>query len=149
MASVHYAILGAVQTRIQALALSGIASGQVYKRKLPTDRGVTLPCVLVTLGGDAETIEPGSYETTEVGYPVLVTTVAAGNQAFTLSDDELQWRQSIIDEFLDKPLAGVTEADVYDCRVEPRSVIDVGLWHEQNLSVSAVLLRFLASKTRV
>ncbi len=147
--SLHKRIVDQTTNRIQLLGLTNIPTANVVSCRLPTDRVSTLPGlpgVLVSPFGQ-ETLPPGSTETTDVGYPVAVTFVAAANQNFSVQDVELLWREAVIDAFIDQPLEGVPE--VYDCQVEPLPIIDMGLFREQNLAVGGFVLRFFGTRVRV
>lgn len=148
MASVWKDLLDATAAVIRGLALQGLPDDRVYVRKFPTDRGVSLPCVLVCLGG-AEDLDPvGDLEGTEVGYPVLVAHVFASDQDLTLDDTELQWRQGILDAFLDLPRLEVTSAEVTDCRIDTHPAIDLTLFRESNLDAGGFLLKFDTRRQR-
>src|SRR5215831_5229533 len=135
MTAVYTQIVNAVAAAVQAISppLAGITDAvppHVYPRKLPTDRGISLPAVVVSvwdrekwdsvLGG-----EPGSSETVYTGYPVLLALVKPTNQALPVDDVELDWRARLIVLFRDKLLPAV--AAVWKVDVEPQPVIDLEL----------------------
>jgi hypothetical protein len=147
MSAVWTDLITTAQSVIRALNLPGLPSGQVYARKLATDRNTTPPCILLALGG-VEELLPGNFEDTEIVYPVLLIHVFASNQDYALNDTELTWRQGIIDAFLDLPRPEVTSAVVSDCQIDPRPVIDTGLFQTSNRDIGGLLLKFHTNRSR-
>ena len=149
MSAVYDAVAQAVQVRVQGLGLAGIPSGQVYLVKLPADRGtvpVTLPAVFVSYGPDAESLPGGTNYRDDVGYPVLVTVCRPSNQNLILDNTWLLWRQQIRLGFHNKRLAAA--GTVWKGVVEPRAVVDPGLFHDENLDVQQLLVRVLSREAR-
>lgn len=143
--AVHYNIMDAAQDVIQALSLTDIGTNVVL-RKLPTDRDLTLPAVIVSHGTETETQLPGTNLADDWGYPVLVSIVSNGNQDYTLSEQELEWREKVRNAFNNKRLSAV--GTTFRCVVEPRAIVDLGLWKEQNLNVSTLLVRVYSREVR-
>jgi len=153
--ALHYLLCQYTQTRIISLALSGIPEASILLRRIPVDRDLLteqhmLPAITISPTG-RELLPAGTKEDTDVDFPVLVTIIAANNQDYTLSEPELKWREQIIDGFLDRQVVdpafdGLCTLDT--CQVEPYDILDATLWHESNLAVGGVLLRFYARKAR-
>jgi hypothetical protein len=148
-------LCNAVQAGIQALGLTYaggtlLPAGSVVVRKLPTDRGLTLlPAIVVSLG-QQERYDDGDFEDIVVDYPVLVCTLFATNQVITLNDDELRWRQQILDmgvEFVRTIRDAVTSADVSQCRIDPHPAVDLSNF-QANLDVNVLALWFRATRAR-
>jgi len=144
--AVHWQILETAQERVRQLRLAEIPDGQVYLKRYPTDRGCTLPAVVLS-PVLTETADPtGTNVRDDVGYPVQVTIVTPGNQDLDIDERELLWRERISQAFRGQRLPVV--AEVYLCRWEPGSIIDLGLFHDENLFISAFTLRFASRETR-
>lgn len=144
---VHYRCLQAVQAKIQSLSLSGIDNSRVVIRKLPTDRGgLALPCCIVSPPGN-ESMEGGTNERDDVGYPCAVTFVDAidGDLGTTNMSRDLLWRQKAMRAVRNQGLSGVSE--IYQVRVEPYAVIDPKAVPE-NLWVGSFLARCVSREVR-
>lgn len=124
-----------------------LPGARVVVRKTPGDRGLTLPALVISPGGREDLRPRGDYEDTQISYPVLLTHVFAGNQAAAVNVDELNWRQQLIDAFLDLPRPEVTSAEVVDCRIDPSPGLDLSLFAE-NLDVGGLLLWFDTWRSR-
>jgi len=156
MSAVYTDILNAVQWSIQQIGLkladsTTLPNGQVYLRKLPTDRGgLTLPCVIVSESPDPETDLGGTNARDDWGHPVLVTTVVASNQDVAVYDWEILWRQQIRRKFHNQLLSGSGGllATVYICVVEPRTIVDPSLFRDGNLSLGQLLVRAKSREVR-
>lgn len=156
--AIHYDCLEGVQAVIQGLSLAlpgggTLPSARVYLRKVLTDRGgVTLPCVLVAPGPVPESLEEGTTAADDLGYPCLVAVVAAGNADLAIdADHELLWRQQIRKALHFKRPSALTSAlSVPLKRVvwEPYPVLDLTLFQQQNLWVSAALVRVVTREVR-
>lgn len=148
--SLQIRCLEAVQSEIQGLALSGLPSAQVYAKKLPTDRDVTLPAVVCSLPGHApEQLAGGLNQREDVGYPVLVTLIVAENQDLAINadaDTHALWREKIVLHFHNQRLTGVSE--VFTCKVEPRAIVDMDAFLNRNLLAGSLLVRCLARMPR-
>lgn len=144
--------VGAIASEINGLALTNLATAQIYQRKLPTDRGLTLPCVVVSYPpGGGEQILPGTNTTEDIGYPVAVTILAAdaGNQDLAIdteSDQYALWRETIILHFLNQRLTGVSE--IYVCRIEPGTIMDPADFFERNVYAGGFIVRCIARQAR-
>ncbi len=136
----HLRCIEAVQSAIQTMALTGLASAQVYAKKLPTDRDVTLPAVIVSYPpNEGERLAGGVHNKTDVGFPVLVTFLKADNQDMALAGAENMalWRRSVLLHFHNERLTGVSEVNY--CTVEPRAVIDMEAF-TNNLHAGALVI---------
>lgn len=159
-------ILSVVQSTVQGLSLvytndagqaAALPSGQVYTKKLFTDRGVALPCVEVFYGNLASEVdyEGTDFEDTVLEVPIGLAVVFASNQDASVNNDELYWLQQILPQFLDFPDSlrtgmeeGVEGASVWDCRVQLAPPVNPGDWHDQNLDVGGMVLRFKITISR-
>ena len=150
--STYYQILIAIRQRIADLGLTDIPVTQLYLRRVPTDRSVDLPAVIISPLG-TETLLIGTNASEDTGYPVLVTTVQGvtklptalaseeNTRDLTLEVQELEltWRETIRFAFHNQRLPGV--ALVYRCLVEPQPVLDLPLFRDQGLVVSGLVIR--------
>jgi hypothetical protein len=128
----------------------GLPPERVYRRRLADDRNTTPPCLLV-VQGPKEEILPGDFENIEIRYPVLMVHEFATNQDLTPNDDELRWRQQIIDvldewETLLRPL--VQTAHVTMCEIDTQPVIDPTLFLQANVDVGGILAWFQTLRGR-
>ena len=138
----HLRCIDKVHAAIVAMALPSLAAAQVYQKKLPTDRDITLPGIVVSYPpNEGERIEPGGvHNRTTIGFPVCVTFVAADNQDMALGADAemlAEWRRRVLLHFHDQSLAGVNEVNF--CRVEPRATIDMEAFG-RNLHAGALVI---------
>ncbi len=146
------------QSLIQALALTytplgtntplALPSGNVIRRRVLSVLNVAYPHIQICRAA-IEGLDGGSFESTEIVYPVLVATVFAVNQ--DVEDDSADpdvWRQAIIDAFLDLPRPEVTSANVQDCQIVPAPALDLQAFREANLEVGAMVLQFRTRKAR-
>lgn len=136
----HWQCLQAVQATIQALALDGIASGNVVIRLLPWR---SLPCPGIVITPIREPRTPADNARDLVSWSVQVSTVAEKSNQDTEADAafraQLDWRQRIANAFSQQPLAGVAEA--YSCTVETGPVV-IPAAFGQNYDIGALVLRF-------
>jgi hypothetical protein len=154
--SIHKQALDAIVSIIQGLTLldgngTQLPTSQVYSRKLPTDRGLVLPAVICSLVPIPETIAIATNAQDDIGYPVMVTVVAANNQDLTVEDWELTWRQTIRDTFRNKRPADLVSAlsqPLKWCLWEPAPVLDNTLFQQANLFVSAAVIRVVTREAR-
>lgn len=151
----HMKVVEAVQDVIQALKLAGYVDRQVYLRRVPTDRNVSLPAVLVSPGPEPEDLpDEGLNKSDYTGYPVLISVVSAGNQDLTVSDKELYWRERIRKAFRFKEpstvLTGLpTGTVIHKILVRPGPILDLNLWQQNNLCVSTLTLMVYVREARV
>lgn len=147
--AVYYDVIAAVQTAIQGLSLllpdtTVLPSARVYKRKVLTDRNMTLPAVCVFMPPAGEMADGGTNESDDWGHAVGVAIIAASNQDYELDSDDdylLTWRQRIRRLFHNVRLAGFTAVRQKTCRWEPAAVIEYGAWQEDNLWVQGGIVR--------
>ena len=137
----------AVQSRIQGLSLSGIANGSVIVQKVPSDRNVTRPGVLIgPVGAEAVSLPAGSNLRDDIGYPVYVGLVAADDQDQSVNRARnLLWREKIRRAFHAQRLPGV--ALVFTCGVETRDIVAPD-WFASMRFVSAMVVRCFAREPR-
>jgi hypothetical protein len=141
----HYDIIDAVADVIVALNLTSITSNVVQQR-LPTDRDLTLPVVIVSHGSEMEAKRPGTNAQDDWGYPVLVSIVQAANQDKAINNNLLYWREQIRNAFHNKRMSAISTN--YQCEVEPRPIFDVGLWSQENIDVSTMCVRVWSRELR-
>jgi len=156
MASPHYLCLQDALARVQGLGLQGVNGGpapNVLATRLPVDRDppAALPFVQVSFGGQ-ELLGDGSFEDTEVGYPVLVTSADATNQGYAvaLADEPvLVWRHAVAAAFMDLPeRLGTPEIACFRVAVEFGPVVVPELFHDQNVWASQLILRYWLMESR-
>jgi hypothetical protein len=151
---IHYRAMAAVQARIRALALTGIASASVVALKLPlasaleAPLSVVMPAILISPPRDMDAAAGGSTGTDDVVYSVMVTVVAGDNQESTLAANlsrHLAWKQRIARAFRSQALPGATE--VYDCKVQSSEAVIPAAWKLGYLA-TAMSLNFTAREPR-
>jgi hypothetical protein len=132
-------VANAVETAVEALALTGVAAGQVVRRKIPAvPEDATLPQVVVSVGEEGD-IEFADFEgSVFVGYPVAVTIVTAGGAKLADDDTIRTWRESIRRKCHDRAAyAGVT--GFLEVKAQGRVPFDEGaLSKDFNFSIVAV-----------
>jgi hypothetical protein len=152
-------LLQAVQSVLQGVGFAyldgagashNLPDERIYLRKLANNRNMTPPCLIVAQGTKEE-IQPGDFEDTEVIYPVLVVHEFPSNQDLTPNNNELLWRQQILDamvnwESLLRPL--VKTAEVTECDVETNPVLDLSNFLQGNVDVGGILLQFRTLRGR-
>jgi hypothetical protein len=147
--------IAAVQAEIIGLNLAGLTRAQVYAKKFPTDRNVTLPAVICSLPpNEGEQMVGGLNEREDIGYPVFVTILKAENGGLEIDadmDTTSLWRETIMRHFHDKNPVGQTQnvASVYTCKVEPRQIMDFSAFIDRNVYAGGMVVRCLARQTRV
>lgn len=160
-------ILATVQSLVQSLGLVytdadnqtfELPGEQVYLRKIFVDRGLTLPCVQIFYGNLPEEIdyEDSSFENTTLIYKIGAAYVFASNQDYTPNNDELYWRQQLINAFLDFPnelnetlAANVSEAIEWDCQLDLTPPVDPDAFHDKNLDVGGMILKIKTTFPRL
>jgi hypothetical protein len=146
--SIHYRCLLAVQARIQGLLLEGIAAENVVLQKLPfLETNASLPRILLShLGKEDVSSEPGTNLRDDIGYPVVVSIIAADNLDQQQNASQyLLWRERISQAFRHQRLAEVPE--VWTCRIEPRQVTTSDAF-SHNVYHSSLTLRFFSRESR-
>jgi hypothetical protein len=144
----HYRIINAVRDVVMGLNLPGMADPLQHQvRKLATDRDLPkLPAVLYT-PPLAERMPPGEFTEIWRLLPVLITFADADNQSLVLREDQLDWRELVLDHFERTALlAGVPE--VWNRTIEPGPVIDPDLWKNAQLFRGSILIWFWIAKGR-
>jgi len=150
--SVYARCLSAVHVRIRHLNLPGIDTAGIVVRKLPWAREFTqgtlpLPGIVITPEGQESA--PAGHGTNlrdDIGYPVLVTLLAADNEQIAGAMElPLLWREQIARAFRQQRLLTVDE--VIGCTVEPQTVIATEAY-QRGVLQSAVLLRFISRERR-
>jgi hypothetical protein len=117
--SVLYQCLEAVRDVIRGLSLAGVSSDDIVFRKLPWDREIDHPGVIVYPAPEA--VQGATNLRDDVGYAIQVATIRVSNHDLVVGLDVTSlWRQQIRRALHAKPLSGVSE--VYTARVEPKEV---------------------------
>lgn len=151
--AVHDQCLVAAQARIQALTLAGITSSNIIIRKIPTDRDIggdgtyDFPAIVISpLGIENQPPSGGTNARDDVGYPVLISFLAADNQDLTTNRERyLKWRETVNRAFRSQRLTGVSE--VYICRVQPGPIVSpAAFW--KNVYHSSLLVQCISRETR-
>ncbi len=146
--SIYYRCLLATQARIQSLSLEDIPSDNVVLQKLPhLENSTPLPCILLShLGSEDVSSQLGTNLRDDVGYPVVVSMIAADNQDQQQHASKyLLWRERVSQSFRHQRLTDVPE--VWTCRVEPHDVTTSDAF-VQNIYHSSLLLRFFSREPR-
>lgn len=154
--AIYMQILEAVQSRIQTLSLTGIASASVLLRKVNTFKGIGVqeaspaiayPAIVVSPAGTELTAtNAGTNERDDTGYAVMVGVVDTDEQALTDNmNRNLLWRERIMHAFRNQRLTGVTEVNA--CAIEPREPVRFSDWVSGKY-VSLLVLRFTAREVR-
>ena len=149
--SVHYRCATAIQALIQSLGLTSIDSANIIVRKLDSDRGVddgtySLPMIVVSTIG-LEQNQPATNERDDVGYPVMVTILAADNQDLSTNHDKyLRWREQIARAFRNQNLSAVPE--IYTARIEPGPIVSPTAFWDRNTFHSALVVRCMSREVR-
>ena len=132
---------------------TSLPAARVVTRKFPTDRGLSVFPAIVVAQGDHERWDLEDFEDTQVLYPVYVVHLFASNQDETPSNDELQWRQSILDMAVEfestiRPnMPTAQPAYVADVTIDFQPALDRTLF-QANLDVGALLLTFTTVRGR-
>ena len=149
---VYARCLSAVFARVQSLGLGGIAAESIVLREVPWARDFTqgvldLPGIVITPeGAESASISAGTNRRDDIGYPILVTLLAADNeQSVDNLRAVLRWREVIARAFRQQRLSDVDE--VIACQVENRPVIGAEAYQKGMLQ-SALLLRFISREPR-
>ncbi len=158
--SVHYDCAVAVRTKLLTKTFTDLAnSWQLPGSALPPSRisiGILpriheeftpLPHILIaTIGAE---LEMGTLlNTDDIGYPVVVAIVAAGNADFTTNmETYLAWRQTIYRAFRNQRLNVPGFPSVFLTRTYPDVVFDPEAFNN-NYVYSGVLFRFISRETR-
>lgn len=147
--SVWFQILAAVQARVQGLSLSGVSSSNIDVRKVPSDRNLTLPGIVICGLKEAAPPLQGTVNLDDVIYPVLIGCIEADNQESTLTANlnrHTLWRQTIRRSFHAQPrLAGVPT--VINSFVEPSELCSFDGWRN-NKWASGLIVRFTSREPR-
>ena len=140
--SVHYRSMLAVQTRIQGLGLSGLASNKVVIQWLPRVwddiDNLALPLVMIApLGKEGQ---PGILNNRDdIDYPIVVAIVDRQNEDYQANlQRNTRWREQIFRALRHQRLLGVPEIITTD--VEPDFVINPEIFNK-NLWYSALLTK--------
>jgi hypothetical protein len=156
--SLHRQALDAIADIIRGLSLTGLAGGSPLASDRVTvqvladaDRETPLPCVQVSLVPLPESLEGTTNNTDDIGYPVGVSIIVPKNQAETVLDAELTWRQQVMQALHHKRPAGLVSALTAPLvRVEwvPGIVVSEELLRVANLWTSQMVFRVVVRKPR-
>lgn len=144
--SVEYQCLLATQARIVALSLSGIDSGDILVREVPTDQNVTPPSIVVAPQQSTHPLNEGSNTRDDVTYGIYVAIFAADNRALTTNTATYtKWLQQIARAFRGQRLSAVTESVI--CSVAPVATVPWGEW-TNNLFAGGMVVKCTCRETR-
>ena len=147
--SVYSKILDAVTTTTKTVTLTGITtSTNVVQMTVPSS-GPPMPStpfpgvIIAPFGG--ERLGRGSNISDDIGYPVLVCIVDAGNQTHTDAglDTRLVWRENIIDKFIRNRSAvsiSSSKGNINDVEIDTLTAVDPSAWFDRNIFASPILL---------
>jgi hypothetical protein len=146
-------ILDAVQARIQAIGLSGIAGTSIVQKKLLHKRwfdagNVPLPAVLLTPETPNYSPMAGTLSRDDIAYRILVTCIHADNQEATgwaNQDRQMLWYEKIMKAFRNQQLAAVNE--VVTMTVQPGAYVDASAYGA-NYLVSTMVIVVTNRETR-
>ena len=148
--SVMGSILDAMETALEAAIGAGsgatheIATADFVQRKFPWDVGASLPGVFLSPVPELE--KDATNASDDIGHGVQVTVAQTGNRSLTSNMDRLfYWREQAMGVFRNKRLSGVS--DVYQCKIEPRPIIDPAAFAGQ-VDATAFVVRCWARTQR-
>lgn len=152
--SVLYDILGAVQTAIRGLSLTGMSSGNVVLLKIATNHlkdfpSGQFPAIVVAPANNAvEKILPGTNRRNDIVYPIVVVMLDNDKQSQSSNfDRNLTWRQKIIRQFNSNISAFTGVTTVFDSQVQPLAIVDGPSWVKDNW-VSGLILNVSSRESR-
>jgi hypothetical protein len=141
-----------VQDVLRNLNLAGMPDDKIVLRRVPIDRDLTPPYIIICPGPGSETLEEGTNAAEDWGYPVTIAIGQAANQDLSVQDEgdggeyrELcifalhHQRPTLLTDRLSVPLKRVT--------VEPGSVLDTELFKE-NMDVGWFDVRVVVRRVR-
>jgi hypothetical protein len=150
--AVLYDVLSEVQAKIVALALSGLANGNVVVQQVPTDGKNFLPtaaypCVIVAPFA-GEVIDPaaGTNLRDDIGYQVVAAILAKDHQDAGKFNAYLLWRERIRKAFINQGLAA--GENIWKCEIRPLDVVERSAWFDKSTFVSGQVLVFTSRETR-
>ena len=142
--ALHEQCVDAAAAVVAGLGLSGIGKNVVTQTE-HDEANTERPCVLVSIGGEAETVLNLSSGSRVVGYPVRLEFLA---QADSSEAEDLgawsTWREAVVDAFPDRRAAGYPAA-VHGCDVLPGVVAD-GRSKATRRLYGTLLLRFKVAR---
>jgi hypothetical protein len=151
--ALHQRILDAVEAVVDSLALEGIddtiaadPGGGVIQLKVPFNERLTLPCVLLTAFGLAETMRGQVNSQDDLGYPIQVSFLANDAQRQETQERGLKWREQVSRALRYQRLAGVDE--VYTVEPEPDPVFALEGTEQLQYVVSTIAFRVVTREPR-
>jgi hypothetical protein len=132
-------------------AAQPLPAGQVYKRQVESDFNVTLPCVLIVLGPGKPSVQGGTFESTEVLYPLRVLYLFLADQSQSVNPDALVWQQQILDALVEWQTLlapSVATCQIAGCDVDMDPAIDKSRFERQNLDAGGVGVVFDTTRLR-
>jgi len=142
--SIFEQCLDAIQSEIRSLGLADISNDDIVVRKLPWNRDITEPGIIVY--PIPEPTLQATNETDDISYGAMVVMAQESNQDLESNMNRmLTWRESISKKFRFQPLSGVSE--VHQCVVEPQAVFSLGDFQNQ-YDVGALLIRCISRESR-
>lgn len=123
--AIAYKIGNRLVALIQALALSGVSSSSIVFRKVPYDRQLTKPCIIVCPGPENLNAQAGSNIRDDIDYRFVISFTRASNEDLT---DELntwlRWREQVRSAIHNQRLvvASLANADPWRGVIEPGTI---------------------------
>lgn len=151
-ASNYYSILSSVATAIQGLGLTDwngkavpVVVQKIFSRRRKVD---VTPSMFVSRAQRPERVQPLVFgDTVWVWYPVLISTVAAGNYDLVSQlDFYLSWRQQLRRAFQSATLSGVSA--VWDTNMLPDSLLDEATINK-SYDIELLTVEFRTSEQRL
>jgi len=141
----HMLFMEAVQTRLQALTLTGLSSSNITIREMVTDKGLTASAIQIAPYG-AETITDATNIRDDIGYPSIVAIIAKGETTSPTLDQRLLWREQVRGALHKVDLSSIP--DCHELRVTPYNVVEIGALMNSKTWVSAFLVRAFCREVR-
>lgn len=143
--AVHQQCLDAIEAVVDALALTGING--VEQQKTPDEMRIRcdMPAVIITPYGRPETMQGGTNQQDDLGYPVYIVFMMRDPDDQSTQARTLLWRQQVSRAIRNQRLAGVSE--VHHCVIEPDPVLTMNP-ADYSLIASAMLVRCVARELR-
>ncbi|MCK9356398.1 MAG: hypothetical protein M0R22_04510 [Dehalococcoidia bacterium] len=135
--AVQYQCMTAIQVKVQALSLSGVATASVVIREVPSKQDMTLPAVVIA--PQKPTVTGITNVSDDYTYGIFIAIFAADNRALTANTAKYaKWLQQITRAFQNQRLSAVAESVI--CTVEPMQSIPFGDW-ANNIFAGGVIVR--------
>lgn len=149
----HYDALLGIRASVEPLDLPGIDPDRIYVQELLTYREglIALPAVVISKAPMPESHEifDDTYE--RVGYPCLLTLLAAADQDPTLTEAPARRRQLVeecFDHEANHELEDSLSVELDETTWQPLDCVDLERFHVDGLVVSAGIIMVYVFKSR-